>query len=181
MPTYINDIDNLPAGMSFEDIKPGKTDLAILSKYTNFDEIDFDNPKVLKDYARFFNVDLNIAKMSATMPQAFEALDTINESIVRQTLKQNLIYSSVDEFLKQQEVLNKVLRLDTVKLLQAYSNLGFIDKNDNIIIPKGTQFTWKKTVDYLNDTYDIYHVKGNKYALIAINTRDTLDIFEDNI
>lgn len=180
MPTYINNIDNLPAGMSFEDTKPGKTDLAILSKYTNFDEIDFEDIDFLKMCAKHLGVNIPVND-KVSFNQAYEALGTINESIVRQTLKQDLTYSSVDEFLKQQEVLNKVLRLDTVKLLQAYSNLGFIDENDNIIIPKGTQFTWKKTVDYLSDTYDIYHVKGNKYALIAINTRDTLDVFEDNI
>ena len=181
MPTYINDIDNLPDGMSFGKVTPRKTDLKPLEQYSNLNEIDLNDPKVLKDYARFFNIDLNMAKEPATMPQAFEALDTINEAVVRQTLKQDLVYSSIDEFLNKQEVLNKVLRLNTEKLLATYSELGFIDDADNIIIPKGTQFTWKKTVNYLNDTYDIYYVKGNKYALIAINTKNALDVFEDNI
>ena len=180
MPTYINDIDNLPAGMSFEDTKPGKTDLTILSKYTNFDEIDFEDIDFLKMCAKHLGVNIPINN-KVSFNQASEALDPINEAIIRQTLKQDLVYSSIEEFLNKQEVLNKILRLNTEKLLDTYSELGFIDGVDNIVIPKGTQFTWKKAVDYLNDTYDIYYVKGNKYALIAINTRDTLDVFEDNI
>lgn len=111
--------------------------------------------------------------------EVFDELNKLYESIQRQTLKKDLIYSSIEEFLAGQEVVNKITKINSEKILSAYSKLGLIDDTDRIVIPAGTQFTWKATKNYDGQVYDLYYIKGNPYALIAISSNNVLDVFEE--
>ena len=115
----------------------------------------------------------------STFSETIDELNKLYEEIQRQTLKKDIIYSSIDEFLAKQEMVNKLTKIDNEKILNAYSQLGLIDDADVITIPKGTQFTWKDTRNYNGKVYDLYYIKGNKYALIAICTDDVMDVFEE--
>ena len=177
----IKNIDYLPDGLTFDDLEP-KSDGEKLRELANSIELpDFTNFDVVKDYAEFFGIELPTAQgfTSGNFASTYEALNAINESLQRQTLKKDLLYASIDEFLAKQEVISKLTRIDTEKILQAYNKLGFINDADQITIPKGTQCTWKATKMYNGKTYDLYYVKGNPYALLAICTDDVLDVFEE--
>jgi len=180
MKEFIRDIDRLPDGMTFDDLKP-KSDAEKLHELAAQIKLpDFNDPKVLERYAEYFGVDIPTKDhiTNGSFASTFEALNVINEEIQRQILKKDLIYSSIDEFLAKQEIVNKITRISDEKILSAYSKLGLIDNADVITIPKGTQFTWKATKDYDGKVYDLYYIKGNPYALIAISTDDVLDVFE---
>jgi hypothetical protein len=181
MPVYFNDVDYLPEGLTFDDLKP-KSDSEQLQELASQVQLpNFDDPEVLKRYMDYFKVELPQEHEIADggFAAAYEALNAINESIQRQTLKKDLVYSSIDEFLAKQEMVNKLTNIDNEKILSAYSQLGLIDDADVITIPKGTQFTWKATKNYNGKVYDLYYIKGNKYALIAICTDDVMDVFEE--
>ena len=177
----IKHVDYLPDGLTFDDLKPKSDGEKLDALAKTIDLPDFNNFDVIKEYADFFGVELPTASSvtGGNFASTYDMLSAVNESLQRQTLKRNLLYASVEEFLAKQEVITKLTRIDTEKILRAYSKLGFINDADQITIPKGTQCTWKATKTYNGKTYDLYYVKGNPYALLAVCTEDVLDVFEE--
>ena len=107
--------------------------------------------------------------------------EALREQVDRQILLKDLYYTDVEDILDGKDILTKLVKIDPEKLLTAYNQAGFINDADNITFPKDSQFTWKATKVYQGKTYDIYHLKGNNYCLIAVPTDDVLELFGDRI
>ena len=107
--------------------------------------------------------------------EAIDELNRLTESPHKQKLVKDLLYSTIEDILDRVDPITKYTKIDPERLLQAYSDNGFIQDNDTIVIPAGTIFTWKRTIE--PDMYDIYHVQGQKTCYIAVAPADTVELF----
>lgn len=111
----------------------------------------------------------------------------------KQKLIDDLVYTTIDDVMTNHEPIIILGLSNTEKLLSAYQQAGFMNDNDQVILPKGTVLTYKKTADKsityrsihpktkevrLNKViYDIYYVQGKPDCLIAVDPTDVVDLF----
>ena len=113
--------------------------------------------------------------MNMTVNEAIDKLNRLTESPHKQKLVKDLFYSTIDEILNREDPITKYTKINPEMLLQAYKANGYIKNNDTIVIPAGTIFTYKRTIE--PDLFDIYHVQGKATCYIAVAPSDVVDLF----
>lgn len=203
MPMYINNIDTLPEGLTWEDLQ-SKSDTTKLKELATKVELpDFSDIKTLKEYADYFNIDLPQAHNVAdgSFATTFEALDTLNQpetkkkrkKPARQKFIQEIIYNYVFEARTGHEPILQLGLSDFNTWIAAFQQAGLVNDKGQIVFPVGTILTYKcqapkpvKTrfyvqngIDYSEKStmYDIYYVTGHPKCLVAIDPSFAYDLF----
>lgn len=115
--------------------------------------------------------------MSMSVNEAVDKLNRLTESLYKQKLINDLFYSTVEEILNRTDSITKYTKINPDALLQTYQTNVYIKDNDDIVIPAGTIFTYKRTIE--PDLFDIYHVQGQNTCYVAIAPKDIVDLFDE--
>lgn len=113
--------------------------------------------------------------MNMSVNEAIDKLNRLTESPHKQKLINDLFYSTIEEILNRTDPITKYTKINPEALLQSYQANGYIKDNDTIVIPAGTIFTYKRTIE--PDLFDIYHVQGQNTCYVAIAPKDVVDLF----
>ena len=203
MSIYVDNIDKLPDGLTWDDLQP-KSDVTKLKELADKITLpDFSDPKILREYADYFNIDLpsnhNVA--GGSFATTFEALDSLNQAEpkkkrkkpARQKFIQEIIYNYITEMRTGHEPIIQLGLSDFNTLLAAFQQAGLVNEKGQIVFPVGTILTYKcpapkpiKTrfympngIDYSEHStlYDIYYVSGHPKCLVAIDPSYAYDLF----
>lgn len=93
----------------------------------------------------------------------------------QQQLQVDLNYAPLNEYTDKIDPVAKYLKVDIETMLKDYQANGYYDNSDWVKFPKGTIFTWVKTIE--PDLYDIYRARGTKHCYIAVPPTSTVELF----